>query len=247
MKKMSGSYLNFFVNHALKGMHFEKRSALVLEMVFSGEMFDEAGTSVGKDFVTKEVQKEITAWRLCKARDMAHQGCLNLQGIEAVRRSQELEKGEQGFIHSKSAVWREGDELLKKVGYPMFSPTHSEYEYGKVFYLYFEGVIRFVLRDNKLLEISIRESVELAFSVDAGSLSQGTSHIFGGCKNVDPRSRKNGKLIFIEEDENSEFTYKNIQSNRNVYMMIMAYSKDRKTLYQNFFSDWFSFINKIKT
>ena len=103
------------------------------------------------------------------------------------------------------------------------------------------------MRDNELLHIAIRESVELAFSVDAGSLSQGTSHIFGGCKNVDPRSRKNGKLIFIEEDENSEFTYKNIQSNRNVYLMIMAYSKDRKTPYQNFFSDWFSFINKIKT
>ena len=72
----------------------------------------------------------------------------------------------------------------------MFSPTHREYEYGEVFYLHFEGVIRFVLCDKEQLDIAIRKSIELAFSVDAGSLSQGTSHVFGGCKNVDPRSRK---------------------------------------------------------
>ena len=50
---MSGSDLNLFVNHALKGMHFEKRAAIVLKMVFSGEMFGAASTSVGKDFVKK--------------------------------------------------------------------------------------------------------------------------------------------------------------------------------------------------
>ena len=73
------------MNHNLKGMHFENRAALVRKMVFSGEMFGEASTSVGKDFVTEEVQKERSTWQLCKDRDMAHQGCLNLQGIEAAR------------------------------------------------------------------------------------------------------------------------------------------------------------------
>ena len=107
-REMSNTNLTYFVNKVLKCMHFEKHTALVLEIVMSGEMFGEAGQSVGKDFIAKEVRKVITAWHLCKTCDTAHQGCLNLQGIKAVQQSQELEKGEEGFIHSKLAVWREG-------------------------------------------------------------------------------------------------------------------------------------------
>ena len=92
MREMSSTNLNFFVNKVLKGMHFEKQGAFVLNMVMSDEVFGNAVTSAGKQFVTNEVYKVITAWRLCKARDTAHQGCLNLQGIEAVRQLQELEK-----------------------------------------------------------------------------------------------------------------------------------------------------------
>ena len=96
-------------------------------------MFGKAGKDATKELVKREVCKVFTDWRLCKAKDTAHQGCLNLQGIEAVRRTQELEKREEGFIASSSAIWREGDELLQKVGYPMFKPTHEDNELGKFF------------------------------------------------------------------------------------------------------------------
>ena len=133
IKNMSGGVLTFFVNKVLKGMHFEKRAALVLEMVLSGKMFGEVEKDVTKDFVKNKVRKVFTAWRLCKAKDTAHQGCLNLHGIEAVSRTQDLEKGEQGFITSKSAMWLEGDELLHEVAYPMFMPTHMDDEKGEIF------------------------------------------------------------------------------------------------------------------
>ena len=71
-----------------EGHAFRKRAALVLEMMMFGEMFGKAGQHTTKDFVTKEVRKVITGWHLCKAQDTAHQGCLNLQGIEAVCQSQ---------------------------------------------------------------------------------------------------------------------------------------------------------------
>ena len=129
---MSGENLSTFINKVLKGMHFENRASLVLDLVFTGEMFGEAGKVASKHFVCQQVQKTITAWRLCKAKDTAHQGCLNLQGIEAVCQAEELEKGEEGMIHSKSAIWREGNKLLKKVGYPMFLPTDKDEELGKV-------------------------------------------------------------------------------------------------------------------
>ena len=66
MEKTSGGDLTFFVNKVLKGMHFEKRAALVLEMVVSGEMFGEVGKDVTKYFVKNKVRKLFTAWRLCK-------------------------------------------------------------------------------------------------------------------------------------------------------------------------------------
>ena len=48
--------------------------------------------------VKKEARKTFTAWRLCMAKDTAHQGCLNLQGLEAVCQVEELEKREEGLI-----------------------------------------------------------------------------------------------------------------------------------------------------
>ena len=234
MKELNANNLSFFVNKILKGMHFGKRAALILDMVVSGELFGEGGKDERINFVRKEVRKVFTAWRLCKAKDTAHQGCLNLQGIEAVRRTQELEKGEQGFIASKSAIWREGDELLRAVGYPMFKPTHEDKELGEIFSFDFEMVIRFMLEANTLTKIASLSSVEVLFTLDFAALTQGTGHIFGACRNVDTRSKKNRALIYVEEDENGRTRLKSLQSNHNVYPMIMVYCRDGKEPYRIF-------------
>ena len=47
-------------------------------------------------------------------------------------------------------------------------------------------------------------------------------------------------------EENGVTKYKNLQSNANVYLMIMVYAADGKQPYRLFFRDWFKFINKIK-
>ena len=78
--------------------------ALVLDLVFSGEIFGKAGQEVGKEFAQKEVRKIISAWRLCKTKDTAHQGYLNLQGIEAVQNTEDLDDYKRGIIASKYAV-----------------------------------------------------------------------------------------------------------------------------------------------
>ena len=68
----------------------------------------------------------------------------------------------------------------------------------------------------------------MAFSVDAAQLSDKTSHIYGGCKHVDIWSRdKDGNLQYVYE-EHGVCKYINLQSNANVYLMIMVYTKDRK-------------------
>ena len=47
------------------------------------------------------------------------------------------------------------------------------------FYLDFERVVRLALQIHDLTGIVMKEAVELAFSLDAAALTQGTSHIFG--------------------------------------------------------------------
>ena len=83
----------------------------------------------------------------------------------------------------------------------------------------------------------------MTFSVDAAQLSDKISHIYGGCKIVDIQSRdKDGNLrYFNEEDQVCKYT--NLQSNVNVYLMIMVHAKDRKQLYRHFFKEWFECLN----
>ena len=42
-KKLNSTNLSDFVNEYLKGMHFQNRAALVLDLVYSEEMFRDAG------------------------------------------------------------------------------------------------------------------------------------------------------------------------------------------------------------
>ena len=245
--KLVNMDINYFINRALKYVRFEKRAALVLDLVMSGKMFGDRGIEGGKEFMRQEVRKTFTAWRLCQAKDTAHQGCLNLQGCEAVRQVEELEKREQGMMPSKSAIWREGDELLREVGYELFLPEHIDSEMGELVKLNYEQVLRFAIADNGLMPIAVKESIEMGFSVDAGALTSGTSHIFAGCKNLDVRSRdKDGNLMYVHYDEDGKKNYKNIQSKANVYLILMLYCRDGKMPYRHFFKSWFEFINEVK-
>ena len=66
------------------------------------------------------------------AKDTAHQGCLNIQGIEAVCKVEDLVEQEEGMLPSKSSIWIEGNELLKEVGYPLFKIVHKDMNFGEV-------------------------------------------------------------------------------------------------------------------
>ena len=91
---------------------------------------DQRGNKQKKN-VCKEVRKSYPAWRLCQAKDKAHQGCLNLQGIEAVRQVEKLDHYERGMMPSKSSIWQEGDELLKQVGYLLFKSKKIKIRFGE--------------------------------------------------------------------------------------------------------------------
>ena len=238
------------INGALKGVRYEKRTTIILDLVYNGTLFGKKGKEVGDNYARQVMKKKFPAWKLCKAKDTAPQGCLNLQGLGQVRCVEELEKGEQGLFASKSTIWREGDELLKKVAIPLLvdaATYHQIHKLGDSVQLIYERLIRFALEDNGLTNIASEFSVEFGFSLDGGSMTQLTAHIFAGAKSLDLRSKKNGKFIFKELDEHGEEVFCNVQSNTNIYLMKIAYVKDGKTPYEEYFADWFRFIQQLKT
>ena len=176
--KLENLDILFVINKALHNVRIGKRADIILNMVMNGDMFGEKGQDAGTQFIWREVRKTYPAWKLCQARDCAHQGCLNLQGIEAVRQVEELAKHEQGMLPSKSAIWREGDELLKEIAYPLFEPTHTVTELGEMVYLNLEKVFRFVLTDNGLTKIAQEEYVCMAFSANVAALTEKKQVIF---------------------------------------------------------------------
>ena len=123
---------------------------------------------------------------------------------------------------------------------------HQKHQLGDTVQVDYEKLIRFMLEDNGLTEIAALFSILIGFSLDGGSLTSMTSHIFAGAKSLDLRSMKNGKLIFKDVDENGDEIFCNVQSNTNIYLMKLAYVKDGKEPYELYFRDWFQFVQKLK-
>ena len=148
------------VNNVLKGVRYEKRTEYVLDLIFDGTLFGDVGGEVGEEYARDVMRKSFSAWKLCRAKDTAPQGCLNLQGLGHVRCVEELEKGEQGLFASKSAIWREGNKLLKKLAIPLLVDKenyHKVLELGDTVQLHYER-----LRMNTTVKLYIvkREEVE---------------------------------------------------------------------------------------
>ena len=69
------------INTVLKGIHYHNRTNIVLDLFFNGQLFGETRVAAGQSYAREIVKKKFPAWKLCKAKDTAPQGCLNLQGL----------------------------------------------------------------------------------------------------------------------------------------------------------------------
>ena len=86
-----------------------------------------------------------------------------------------VRKGKQGLFASKSAIWREGDELLKKVAIPLLvdkDNCHKVLELGNTVQLEYERLIRLIIPDNELTDIAKFFSIAMGFSLDAADMTQ---------------------------------------------------------------------------
>ena len=56
----------------------------MLDLVFSGEFFGDAGITARQSYAYEVMKRNFPTWKLSKVKDTAHQGCLNLNGLEQI-------------------------------------------------------------------------------------------------------------------------------------------------------------------
>ena len=69
------------IDGALKGIKYENRTTIILDLIYDGTLFGDKGKDMGENYARQVMKKKFPAWKLCKAKDTAPQGCLNLQGL----------------------------------------------------------------------------------------------------------------------------------------------------------------------
>ena len=92
------------INTVLRGVRHDKRANIVFDLVYNGDLFGDASAEVGEIYAQNFMKKKFPAWKLCKTKDTAPQGRLNLQGIGEIQCVEELKKGEQRLFASKSTI-----------------------------------------------------------------------------------------------------------------------------------------------
>ena len=73
------------INAVLRGVCYEKRANIVLALVYNGGLFGDTSAEIGEIYARNIMKKKFPAWKLCKAKDAAPQGCLNLQGLGEIK------------------------------------------------------------------------------------------------------------------------------------------------------------------
>ena len=69
------------INAVLRGVRYEKRANIVLDLVYNGDLFGDTDAEIGKIYAQNIMKNKFPAWKLCKAKDKAPQGFLDLLGL----------------------------------------------------------------------------------------------------------------------------------------------------------------------
>ena len=102
------------INDVLRGVCYEKRAHIVLDLVYNGDIFGDTGAEIGEIYAQNVMKKKVPAWKLCKAKDTAPQGCLNLQGLGEIQCVEELKKVNRVCLPQKVPFGEKVTSCLEK-------------------------------------------------------------------------------------------------------------------------------------
>jgi hypothetical protein len=186
MLAMIGSAIIAILNIILFRTHQITRCRILCEAVFNNELFGSAVT----DKVLKEVSRKYARkyifipWKVLRSLDMAINGGINYNGLEALRKVEGLEPYEQGFLPGRSSVQRCAASLFE-LGQKIVPVEKVLSQLGEMFKFDYEKMVCFILKAFSLHEIAQHSSVELCITLDGAELTKDLGHLTFGIKVTD--------------------------------------------------------------
>ncbi len=171
---------------------------------------------------------------MLKANDRAINGGINFTGLESLRKVEELEEYQKGFLPARSSV-QQCAANLHLLGQSLIPFEKVECQLGEMYQFDYEKMIRYILKTFSLQGIAERESVELCITLDGAELMKDLCHRTFGIKVTDPSAidPRDGSPLAYSEDGVFGNIFK-VQSRNYCFIMKTLLGKDSKSAYQEF-------------
>jgi hypothetical protein len=217
------------------------------EVIFDHEIFGSFTTQrVLKDISRKYARSHIfLPWRVLRSIDLAINGGINLTGLESLRKVEDLEDYQRGFLPSRTSVQNCAAEL-HALGQELIPIEKVPCDLGEMYQYDYEKMVRYIIKVFSLHEIAQNESIELCITLDGAELTNDLCHLSFGVKVTDGRAinpRDGTPLAYTQEGVFGKIF--NVQSRNFCFIMKTLLGKDSKTAYQ-YFSDIFRFFEQLK-
>jgi hypothetical protein len=175
-----------------------------------------------------------------RAIDLSIGGCLNYNGVEALRSVEGLGRYERGILPPRSSIqWCTYE--LHSLGQEYIPFEKKDCALGECFAYDYEKFVRFLLQSFSLYDIAQRETVELCIALDGAELCNGIQHLTAGIKITDRRAIDPKDGVPLSTDGVLGRIFK-VQSRNYCFAMKSLLGKDCKKAYKEF-SDFFSSLS----
>ena len=170
---------------------------------------------------------------------------LNFNGVETLRKVEELEAYQWGVLPSRSSIQKASYEL-HELGQNHIPFHRRQCDLGEVFQFEFEPFLRFILKTCSLHDVAQRDSVELCITLDGAELCDGLCHLTAGIKVTDRRAvdPRDGSPLSCVDDAFIGRIFQT-QSRNYCFAVKSLMGKDTKDAYKQF-EDFFKFFEKVR-
>jgi flagellar biosynthesis regulator FlbT len=244
--KMIGDVIVAVMSIIISRTQAVTRVRTLYEVIFTNQLYGPVATeAVVREMSKSYARKHIfVPWKVLQSIDMAINGGINFTGIESLRKVENLDSYERGFLPSRSSVQRCAAEL-HELGQEKVPFYKVESELGEMYQFHYEKMLRYVLKTFQLDEIAQRDRVELCITLDGAELTKDLCHLTFGIKVTDARviDPRDGSPLSYQEDGVFGNLFR-VQSRNYCFIMKTLLGKDSKAAYREF-SDVFLFFEKV--
>ena len=248
-----GNRIEQFVGSILGHRWLQTKARTLCSALFSGKIFGQKIEPELKKNTRLRMQKIFQPWKLQRMIDTGPPGSLNYESINLLRDIEDLHKYERGGLCERTAVQRSARKLEKHGDDNILKLTPIDTPFGPGFKIDLEQAVRLILRAYDLEQHATTGPVSLATTMDGGTLFGTSTHVTAGIKIIDLRAKEpiTGAPLFLNTGSSLRTNLPigsgtKIQSRDVCFPLLSIFAKDKKELYKEEFSDFYSFFSKLQ-